>query len=83
MDRRERKYYLVTFNYDSYDMRMEYTKICCPSRKVHPVKQCWIDIYKDYWQMLMSCKNEHSESLEYELRKAIRNDKGVTAFIEI
>lgn len=83
MDRRERKYYLVTFTPSSYDMRMDYTKICCKSRKVHPVKKFWDDKYNGYWQMMMSCKLEDSESLEYELRKAVRNDKCDTKFIEI
>lgn len=83
MDRRERKYYLVTFTSSSYDMRMDYTKICCPSRKVHPVKDFWSDKYNGYWQMMMSCKIVDCESLEYELRKAIRRDKGGTKFIEI
>ena len=82
MDRRLRKYYLVTFEYDSYNMRMDYTKICCESRKVHPVKEYWSNQF-GYYQMLMSCRNEDSESLEYELRKAVRNDKGKTKYLEI
>lgn len=85
MDRRERKYYLVNVDYFAYKMRMEYIKTCCPSRKVHSVKEHWKDDpqLRKYWQMMISCKKEQSESLEYELRKGMRNDGYGTRFVEI
>lgn len=82
LDRRERKYYLATFEYDSHNMRMDYIKTCCESRKVHPVKECWRKQFGNY-QMLISCRKEQSKSLEYELKKAIRNDKGKTKYLEV
>ena len=66
-------------------MRMEYIKICCPSRKIHSVKEHWKCDPKSrkHWQMLISCRKQESDSLEYELRKAIRNDGYGTCFVEI
>lgn len=81
MDYRKRNYYLVAFDYCSYDMRMKYCKLASPSLKVHSpynhVKNQNHHDYVDgnYWQMMLSCKKEDSEALEYELRKAERNDK--------
>jgi hypothetical protein len=85
MDRRERKYYLLNVDYFSYKMRMEFIKICCPSRKIHRVKEHWKEDPKSrrYWQMMISCRKEESESLEYEFRKGIRNDGYGTSFVEI
>lgn len=81
MDYRNRNYYLVTIDYTSYDMRMRYYKLAAPSLKRHaPYNHIkWSDREKDllngsYWQMMLSCKKEDSEALEYELRKAERND---------
>ena len=81
MDYRERSYYLVTIDYISYDMRLKYYKLAAPSLKIHaPYNHIkWSDREKDllhgsYWQMMLSCKKEDSEALEYELRKAERND---------
>lgn len=84
MDYGHRNYYLVAIDYSSYDMRMRYYKIASPSLKIHPPYNHfkngreW-DMYNDvakghYWQMMISCKKEDSEALEYELRKAERND---------
>lgn len=84
MDYRYRDYYLITIDYLSYDMRMRYYKIASPSLKIHPPYNHFkngreLDVYNDgakghYWQMMISCKKEDSEALEYELRKAERND---------
>lgn len=81
MDYRNRDYYLATIDYTSYDMRLRYYKLAAPSLKIHsPYNHIkWIDREKDllggsYWQMMLSCKKEDSEALEYELRKAERND---------
>lgn len=85
MDYRRRDYYLVAIDRLSYDMRMRYYKMAAPSLKIHtPCNHFkngreW-DMYNDgakdhYWQMMISCKKEDSGTLEYELRKAERNDK--------
>ncbi len=81
MDYRNRNYYLATIDYTSYDMRLRYYKLAAPSLKIHaPYNHIkWSDKEKDllsgsYWQMMLSCKKEDSEALEYELRKAERND---------
>ena len=88
MDYRYRNYYLVAIDYCSYDMRMRYFRIAAPSLKVHSpynhfksnnkeydgkyTKQLG---YGGYWQMMLSCKKEDSEALEYEMEKAVRNDR--------
>jgi hypothetical protein len=80
MDYRERNYYLTTIDYLSYDMRLKYYKMAAPSLKIHaPYNHIKNKSYYDYvdgsyWQMMLSCKKEDSEALEYELRKAERND---------
>jgi len=71
MDRRERRYYLVSLSYLSYDMRLRTIKICVPSLKMNSAKP-HNGLIK--YQQLFSCRKEHSESLEYELRKAERRD---------
>lgn len=84
MDYRNRNYYLVTIDYSSYDMRMRYYKLAAPSLKRHAPYGHFkngnkFDSFNDgaksnCWQMMLSCKKEDSEALEYELRKAERND---------
>ena len=83
-------YYLATISYASYDMRMRYYKLAAPSLKMHPPYNHFkngkmLDRHNDgakghYWQMMLSCKKEDSEALEYELRKAERNDKGFSSW---
>lgn len=87
MDYRNRNYYLLSIDYLSYDMRMEYFKLATPSLKVHTPYNHFknnkgydgeytkILGYGGYWQMMLSCKKEDENALEYELRKAERNDK--------
>lgn len=78
MDYRERKYYFVLIEYGSYDMRLRYFHIVAPSLKVHYMndyrrrfaKQC--DFM--YPNLLLSCRKEDAEDLEYEMRKAERRD---------
>lgn len=81
MDYRNRNYYLVTIDYASYDMRLKIYKLVAPSLKIHsPYNHIKCSDRKrdlvngSYWQMMLSCKKEDSENLEYELRKAERND---------
>lgn len=82
MDYRNRNYYFVTIDYYSYNMRLSMYQWAAPSLKIHsPYNHVkWNDKKKDslngsYWQMMLSCKKEDSEALEYELRKAERNDR--------
>ena len=72
MDKRYRKYYLVSLCPYSYDMRLSYINICVPTLKMHSAKPHNGLIQ---YQQLFSCRNEDIESLEYELRKAQRRDR--------
>lgn len=82
MDYRQRDYYLARIDCYSYDMRMNIFKIVAPSLKIHApyghiksnghMEQDRIN--NRYWQMMLSCRKEDSEALEYELRKAKRRD---------
>ena len=81
MDYRNRNYYFVTIDYASYNMRLSMYQWAAPSLKIHsPYNHVkWSDRERDllngsYWQMMLSCKKEEAEALEYELRKAERND---------
>ena len=77
MDWRGRKYYIVTFYFDSYDMRMSFLKLI-PNIKFTHYKN--IPKQKDEteergkYQFMISVPNSSSEAVEYELRKAERND---------
>lgn len=88
MDYRDRNYYLVSIDYCSHDMRLRYFKIAAPSLKIcapyNHFKHNNEDYdgvftrkqgYSGYWQMMLSCKKEDSDALEYELRKAERRDR--------
>lgn len=84
MDYRDRNYYLVRLDYFSYKMRMGYFKLAAPSLKIHPPyyhiknnhqpQDCIEGRYWQTWHMMLSCKKEDSEALEYELRKTERRD---------
>lgn len=87
MDYRDRNYYLVSIYYCSYDMRLSYYKIAAPSLKIYaPYNHFKYSNgeydgvftqkqgHNGYWQMMISCRKEDSDALEYELRKAERND---------
>lgn len=90
MDYRHRKYYLVSIPYFSREMRISYFKIAAPSLKMSPpynhiLRERHVGKY-DYDgmhfrrtdvrrpDMMISCKIEDAEALEYELRKMVRND---------
>lgn len=82
MDYRERNYYLARIDYCSYNMRIGIFKIATPSLKIHaPYDHIKSNgerqdkINGRYWQMMLSCRKEDSEALEYELRKAERRDR--------
>ena len=65
MDKRERNYYLVRFDWRSKDMRIGFLKMISSKIKLH---------YREDG-LLVSCPKEYSEAVEYELRKAERNDE--------
>ena len=97
MDYRKRNYYLVTIYYLSYYMRLRRYKLAAPSLRIRAPYNHFKGGYSDsydgeytkrlfncgYWQMMLSCKKEDSEALEYELRKAERNDNGNSYFIKL
>lgn len=87
MDYRKRNYYLVSILYSSYNMRLSYFKLAAPSLKIcapynhfkHNDKEydgafTGKQGYSKYWQMMLSCRKEDSDALEYELRKTVRRD---------
>lgn len=81
MDYRNRNYYLVKLDPFSHEMRMEYFHWAAPSLKEHGAyrhikgAEYPHDIVNNQrWQMMLSCRKEDSEALEYELRKAERRD---------
>ena len=81
MDWRGRKYYCVRFYWSAIDMRLEILQRM-GRVKIHPYK----DVTKQpdeleergYYQYLLGVPVELSEVVEYELRKAKRNDLGCT-----
>lgn len=99
MDYRHRKYYLVSIPYFSRNMRIGYFKIAAPTIKMHiPYNHFKHGKLKNIQQydglhfletnmrrpdMMVSCKIEDSDALEYELRKMVRNDDPYGAFCEI
>lgn len=90
MDWRERDYYLVNIEYFSYSMRLRYYKLAAPSLKIHPSynhikgNENKRDVINNrYFQMMLSCKKEDSEPLEYELRKSVRNDGCCSRFLKL
>ena len=64
MDKRERNYYLVRFDWRSKDMRIWFIKMISPKIKFHHRGD----------GLLVSCLKDDSDAVEYELRKAERND---------
>ena len=77
MDWRERKYYVVSFSFEAYEMRMSYLKLI-NKIKIRPFK--YITKQNDelecrgIYQMMVSVPFESSGQLVYELNKASRND---------
>ena len=80
MDWRGRKYYTASFSPEAQDMRVEIIKDI-PKVKLHyPGKSDYRDRFPDeteprgLYRILIGCNYDVSESVEYELRKAERND---------
>ena len=77
MDWRNRKYYCVSFYWRSIDMRMDILKTI-GAVNIYPYKR--IPKQKDeveergHYQYLLGVPSEYGETVEYELRKAERND---------
>lgn len=78
MDWRGRKYYCVSFDWRSMDMRIEYLKLIDGIR-IHPYrnipKQPDEVEERGFYQFLISTPIDCSEAVEYEFRKAERNDR--------
>ena len=78
MDWRARKYYLVSFSHEAIDMRMRHIKLLSDKIRIHPShtipKQPDETEERGHYQYIISCLCTECESLEYELRKAERND---------
>ena len=77
MDWRERKYYIVSFSSEAYEMRMSYLnlipKIKFRSYQDIPKQNDEIE-KRGLYQIMISVPFESSDVLEYELKKAERND---------
>jgi hypothetical protein len=77
MDWRKRTYYCATFDYRANDYRMSVIKNI-PGLRVHPnrpmPKQHDEITERGNYQYVLSVPVESAETLEYELRKAVRND---------
>ena len=83
MDYRKRKYYLVSLPCFDHDYRLEHMTLVAPSLKMHaPYNHICFGTYdgKFYQQtnvmcpeMMISCKLEEADALEYELRKMSRD----------
>lgn len=98
MDYRKRKYYLVTLDYFSYNMRINILKLAAPTLKIHSPynhirRKCKYKSNYDgehydvtgmgYVQFMVSCWIEESNLIEFELRKAEREDGQGSKFIEL
>ena len=77
MDWRKRKYYVVSFNWNASDMRLGYLNLI-DGVKIRTYQN--IPKQKDeqgergHYQYLIGVPAESAEAVEYELRKAERND---------
>lgn len=90
MDYRNRKYYLVTLSSSSYDIRLNHFKMFIPTLKISEPynhfkngKSYDGENTNKYWQMMISCRNEHAEALEYELNKDKRQNEKYSYFMEL
>jgi len=88
MDWRGRKYYTASFSYEAHDMRIEILKNI-PKVRLHYSNGSDYSIrfsdeteLRGLYHILIGCDCSVSESVEYELRKAQRNDYN-SSWIEI
>ena len=77
MDWRKRRYYCVKFDSDSVDFRLRILK-SIKSVKFYPYRYVpkQLDEHEDrgFYHFLITVNNSQSEIVEYELKKAQRND---------
>ena len=78
MDWRGRKYYAVSFSPEALDMRIRFIKLIGSGVKVRfstdvPRQKDELE-ERGRYQCLIGCRFDQSEAVEYELRKAKRND---------
>jgi len=66
-----RRYFSVSFDGCSYNMRVSYIKLI-PSVKIRRDVIC-----SGYYQMMIGCNGKYCEMLLFELNKAKRNDEWV------
>lgn len=82
MDWRGRKYYVAKFSSESYDMRIKIFKNIGNVRLHNPNKYDFNVKLPDekesrgYYHVLIGCKIDEKDIVEFELRKAERRDKG-------
>lgn len=82
MDWRGRKYYVARFSCDAYNMRINILKninsvrLHCPTKHDFNIKLPDEIEARGYYQILIGCNLSNFEAVEYELRKAERNDYG-------
>lgn len=66
MDWRSRKYYAATFSIEAQDMRIRHLKLIGNGVKIH--------FGRDTYLCIIGCNTDQCDAVEYELRKAERND---------
>ena len=80
MDWQNRKYYIAKFSKDAYDMRIKIFKDI-EGIKLHPSNNYKMNTkfpdekeLRGYYHILIGCKADIKDIVEFELRKAERND---------
>lgn len=81
MDWRARKYYIANFSPESYDMRIEILKNIDGVKLHNPTKHNFNIKLPDekeprgYYHVLIGCKADIKDIVEFELRKSERRDR--------
>jgi len=80
IDWRNRKYYVAKFSPESYDIRIEIlknidgVKLHTPTKNDFSIKLPDEKEPRGYYHILIGCKTDIKDIVEFELRKAERND---------
>jgi len=79
MDWRNRKYYVVNFCPNAYEMRIDILRNIDGIKLRNPKYDFNVKLpdeaeSRGCYQVLIGCREDDSEIIEYELRKAERND---------
>ena len=87
MDWRARKYYAVTFSPEAKDMRIRHLKLIGKGVTVHfnsgvPKQPDEVE-ERGRYLCVIGCEYDQAEAVEYELRKAERNDEYCMCMIGI